>query len=91
MNTPFLFFKETGIVEESCWPYSSGSGKVEYCRFSCKNGARWKTYKIKAFRTFPGMVMIKQELFQNGPMNTGFDVYSDFMNYKVIFIFFTFF
>ena len=82
MATTWQFFQNTGLVEEACFPYTSGGGKVEACRTTCVNGAAWKTYKVSSYAPYTNPTAIKNELYANGPLHTGFIVYSDFMNYK---------
>ena len=81
LNT-WNYYAKTGIVKESCFPYSSRGGTVEKCVTKCKNGAAWKKYKAKNVKAIAGENAIKTELINNGPVHTGFTVYQDFMNYK---------
>ena len=81
-QSTWAFFQKEGIVEEQCFPYSSGQGKVEACITQCKNGDPWKPYKVSSYSTFSNINAIKEELSKNGPIHTGFQCYSDFMNYK---------
>ena len=78
------YLTNTGAVEDSCFPYSSADGKVPSCAKSCANGADFKKYKCKKNSVVQGKNVnaIKAEILKNGPMETGFTVYEDFMNYK---------
>ena len=38
-------------------------------------------YKAKSYYTFTSVSMIKLEIYTNGPIETGFMVYQDFMSY----------
>jgi cathepsin B len=72
-----------GVVEDSCKPYRSGDGKTRKCEKSCED----KTQEYKKYHnTFPKnpktIEAIKREIMENGPVETGFEVYSDFMTYK---------
>jgi len=65
-------------------PYTSGKGTVAACPSKCTGSGTWAKYKCKAgsvvtARTISG---IQNEIQANGPMETSFNVYSDFMNYK---------
>lgn len=81
-QSTWAYFQKTGIVEEKCWPYSSAGGSVEPCRNTCKNGDEWKPFKVSGYTSFTNEMAIKNDLVENGPIHTGFQCYSDFMNYK---------
>ena len=76
------YLEEVGVVEEECFPYSSGEGDVEDCITKCKNGAEWKKYKTDGFDNFDDADDIKSDVALNGPLETQFQVYADFMSYK---------
>ena len=76
------YYKTTGLVDDDCFPYSSGEGDVEDCITECKNGAPWKKYKISEYSSYGKADKIKKEITANGPVETGFNVYADFMSYK---------
>eukprot|EP01017_Pseudomicrothorax_dubius_P000534 TRINITY_DN0_c205_g1_i5.p1 TRINITY_DN0_c205_g1~~TRINITY_DN0_c205_g1_i5.p1 ORF type:complete len:189 (-),score=53.17 TRINITY_DN0_c205_g1_i5:48-614(-) len=76
------YLARKGIVTESCWPYSSQSGNVESCRKSCKSSDQWVKYKAKNVRAFDSTDDIKLDILTNGPVETGFEVYQDFLSYK---------
>lgn len=78
----WAYYKSTGLVLDSCFPYTSGSGSVESCITECKDGSEWKKYKVSTYSSFKGVSAIKQEIYTNGPVQTGFTVYNDFMSYK---------
>ena len=64
-------------------PYTSGAGKVETCPSKCADGSTFKRYKCKDDSVVVARTpnAIKTELFNNGPMDTHFTVYLDFMSY----------
>jgi cathepsin B len=71
-----------GAVTSSCFPYSAGSGYIEPCRTACKNSlVIWRRYRASSYRRFAYISEIRNELFEYGPIETGFLVYLDFMNY----------
>lgn len=77
------YLQKTGIVSDSCYPYTAGSGSAPKCNTStCADGAKPKKYKCKD-RVHPKSVSdIKKELATNGPMEGAFTVYEDFFSYK---------
>ncbi len=73
---------DVGAVTSSCFPYSAGYGYVEACRTTCKNSlVIWRKYRASSYRRFTYISEIRNELFNYGPVETGFLVYLDFMNY----------
>ena len=83
-----------GSFTEECFPYSSGNGKVEACRFTCDDGSfpdRYHRYFGKnifqishANKTeeeyYQDLSMIIVQLRNKGPVVTGIDVYEDLEN-----------
>jgi len=84
LNKAWNYLATTGIVSETCFPYTSDKGAVPNCPRSCTGSGTWTKYKcdsnsVVTARTITG---IQNEIYANGPMETSFNVYSDFMNYK---------
>ena len=75
------YLSTKGCVKESCFPYSAGNGRVERCISECKNGEPWKKYFTDGYDNYHNAEDIKRDLV-NGPLETQFTVYSDFMNYR---------
>jgi len=82
------YLVNTGIVTDTCYPYTSINsttsatcGKASTCTAT---GQTWKPYKCLANTiVFPSTeATIKAEIMANGPVETGYLVYDDFMNYK---------
>jgi C1A family cysteine protease len=75
------YIKSTGLPPESCYPYTAADGT---CSVTCSN---WQTsaYRISGYSyvatTSPTVDAIKNALSTYGPVNTQFDVYSDFFYY----------
>jgi len=84
----WVFLKYFGIVSDACKPYTSGTGEVEKCNlFSHKcngEGQVYKKYKAAKLPTIMANQIdkIKRSLVEEGPVETGFMVYKDFMDYK---------
>ncbi len=84
ITEPFQWIIRVGIVTATCFPYVSGNGQVPACITACKNGESFTKYKCK-----PGSIVEansvseeQKELYENGPVDTGFNVYADFKLYK---------
>lgn len=73
-----------GVPTEECQPYTSGtSGEAWGCSYQCAN----KSVDNSRFRCkYPWINFtssgIKAEIMKNGPVETGFTVYEDFISYK---------
>jgi cathepsin B len=80
------YLTNTGIVTDTCFPYSSGSGTVPHCPHGqCQDTSEdYVKYKCTAGSIVEATTPdeIKSEIYAHGPMETAFDVYEDFMNYK---------
>ena len=76
------YLSETGVVTESCYPYESSSGEVPPCRDSCVNEEPWIKYKSTKYKEYTTPDAIKDIVYKTGPIQTGFTVYSDFMQYE---------
>lgn len=85
LNKAWDYLEKTGVVADSCFNYTAGNGTAPQCiTNTCTDpSVTFKKYKCQAKsvveETTPNG--IKQEIFTNGPMETAFDVYEDFMHY----------
>ncbi|KAF0982801.1 hypothetical protein FDP41_010780 [Naegleria fowleri] len=88
----WMYLEHTGIVPDSCMPYVSGNGVAPSCPKYC-NGTNidinTQKYKAKTWYEVGSIAgffikeeKIMNELITNGPVQTGFSVYQDFMSYK---------
>jgi len=81
------YLEKSGIVEEKCFPYISGDGQnIPQCQNNvCADGKETFT-KFRAVigssKPLTCAAQIKLDLYKNGPIQTGFIVYEDFMHYK---------
>lgn len=86
LSTSWMYLRLFGIVSDDCKPYTSAAGKVEWCpltKSACTNqSATYKKYKAKNFYYLSTIEKIKRNIMEKGPIETGFSVYSDFINYK---------
>ncbi len=86
LTASWLYLRLFGIVTDECKPYTSGNGKVESCpllKSKCTNeNAEYRKYKAKNFYYLPSINQMKENIMTKGPIETGFEVYDDFLNYK---------
>jgi len=80
---PWLYWVNTGIVSESCYPLNTTS--VD-CANKCTGNPTldWNKDKRKGKSNYSisGEENMKTDLYQNGPFQAVFAVYSDFLEYK---------
>ncbi len=86
------YMKHTGVVSDKCLPYVSGGGDVPKCPSTCNDGSSFAAdkKKISDYHHVGGgiihfgdrSVKIQEELVKNGPIQTGFQVYRDFLSYS---------
>lgn len=83
LDREWYSLEDEGTVADSCWPYVSGNGSVPSCRTTCVDGSAMKKYKSQSnsLVELSDVQSIQVELMTNGPVETGFTVYSDFFNY----------
>ncbi len=79
---PYNFITTYGVLPETCFPYTSGSGSVPPCSEKCSNWEDLIT-EIDAWHTVANDVSsIKNALIQKGPLVAGMTVYDDFFEYS---------
>ncbi len=72
----------SGLVSDTCYPYTSGKGASGSCSKTCTGKGTWAPSYATKHHTYTTVDDIKQEVYTNGPIQAGFTVYEDFMNYK---------
>jgi len=76
------YLSDSGIVTDKCFPYGAQAGTPPQCVSKCEDGEAWKKYKAKNAAQITGVDNIKKEIYTNGPVEAGFNVYKSFMSYK---------
>jgi len=78
------YLQKTGIVPDSCMPYTAGSGTAPKCVQTCADGETWSAAKVRAAKAYAinGVENMQREIMTNGPIQVAFLVYSSFMSYK---------
>jgi len=81
---PYPFPSCDHHVPNSKNPCPSNEYPTPKCPNKCKNGKNWNTEKHMGSKSFSvsGENGIMQEIFTNGPVETAFSVYQDFLTYK---------
>jgi cathepsin B len=82
------YLASTGTTSDQCFPYASGNGTAPECITQCADGSPLKMYQAKSAYSVSGIfpfgrvAKIQTEIMNHGPVETGFQVYQDFINYK---------
>ncbi|CAH1271242.1 CTSB [Branchiostoma lanceolatum] len=79
------FLQTKGTVTNGCMPYASQKGQVPSCSSTCIPGSTDGFGKYKAresYRIHNDVKQIQMDIMTNGPVETAFTVYKDFMQYS---------
>jgi len=82
LSRAWEYLQQTGIVTDTCFPYTAGSGTAPTCATKCVNSESFKRTKAKSAYAINGVVNMQKEIFTNGPIQVAFLVYKSFMSYK---------
>lgn len=82
LQNAWNYLKHTGIVTDSCFPYTAGKGTAPACISKCKDSESFTRYKSTDAYQLHGVENIQKEIMTSGPVEASFKVYSDFMKYK---------
>jgi cathepsin B len=81
----WAYMEKSGIVSDACFPYVFGGGLTKPCAIEdgkCTDGSAAKKYFAKEIKEFKSIAEIKKDIFNNGPVETYFTVYYDFLSYS---------
>lgn len=83
LPTAWNYIKDTGIVSDSCLPYTAGGGSAPSCPNQCVDGESWSASKVKAKSVYAvqGILNMQKEIMTNGPIQVAYIVYKSFMSY----------
>jgi len=76
------YLTNTGIVTDSCFPYTAGAGNAPKCQAKCVDSESYTKTKAKTAYAIKGAENMQKEIMTNGPVQVAFKVYSSFMSYK---------
>jgi cathepsin B len=82
LDTEWNYLVNTGIVSDSCFPYTAGTGVAAQCQAKCSDSEAWTKYKAADSFHLTTVTDIQAELMKNGPLQAAFMVKRSFMNYK---------
>jgi cathepsin B len=75
------YISNVGLVADTCFPYSAGSGNAPACQTTCSDGSAWTVYtstNVQALSIPDGQTA----MMTTGPIETAFNVYDDFFSYS---------
>ena len=83
LNVAWNFMHSTGVVEDTCYPYTSGSaGETGSCASSCTGSGSWTTHHSASTSTTSSVSKTQTAIMTSGPVEAAFTVYQDFMSYS---------
>jgi len=82
LTTAWMYMKYTGLVKDSCFPYTAGAGEPAKCVSKCVDGEEFTKYKAKNFASLRTVADMQANIMEFGPIQAGFSVYKSFMSYK---------
>lgn len=83
LNKAWAFMQTNGVMTEECFPYTSGTTKVDGpCKTTCADGSQPHLYHADRYSMTSDTRSTMQQIQQNGPVEAAFTVYQDFMSYK---------
>lgn len=72
-------FMRQGVPTNTCVSYKAVDGT---CPTTCDDGSALEKYKVGRTMAYKGPKAIMAAIISGGPVETGFDVYEDFMSYS---------
>jgi len=82
LNQAWKYLTNTGIVTDSCFPYTAGNGNAPKCEAKCVDSESFTKTKAKNSYAIQGVTNMQKEIMTNGPIQVAFMVYRSFMSYK---------
>lgn len=76
------YMKNTGLVSDTCFPYTAGQGKAAACATKCVDSESFTKTKAKNSYAIKGVANMQKEIMTNGPIQVAFNVFKSFMTYK---------
>jgi len=76
------YLTSTGIVTDTCMPYTAGGGHAPKCTATCADQESFTRFKAQNSYAIKGPKHMQKELVQHGPIQVGFVVYTSFMSYR---------
>jgi len=82
LDHAWKYLTDTGIVTDTCFPYSAGSGKAATCVATCVDSQPFAKTKAKSMYAIKGAANMQKDVMMSGPIQIAFKVYQSFMLYR---------
>eukprot|EP00217_Crustomastix_stigmatica_P000310 CAMPEP_0183820322 /NCGR_PEP_ID=MMETSP0803_2-20130417/64584_1 /TAXON_ID=195967 /ORGANISM="Crustomastix stigmata, Strain CCMP3273" /LENGTH=324 /DNA_ID=CAMNT_0026065219 /DNA_START=32 /DNA_END=1006 /DNA_ORIENTATION=+ len=82
LDNAWQYLKSTGIVTDTCFPYTAGTGVAPTCETSCVDSEPFKKYKASDAFRLTTVEDIQKAIMTDGPVEAGFMVHKSFMSYQ---------
>merc|ERR1711972_938033 len=76
------YLENTGLLTDTCFPYTAGSGKAPACEKKCVDSESFTRTKAASGYAINGVANMQKEIMTNGPIQVAFNVFKSFMTYK---------
>jgi len=80
----WTYMKNTGLVTDTCFPYTAGNGTAPSCRTKCVGlfPAPFTRSKASSAYSIQGVENMQKDIMTHGPIQVAFMVYKSFMSYQ---------
>lgn len=82
LSHAWKYLSETGIVTDSCMPYTAGGGLAPECPSTCVDSESFVRTKAESAYAINGVINMQKDMMMHGPIQVGFQVYGSFMSYR---------
>jgi cathepsin B len=82
LDSAWQYMENTGLVTDSCFPYTAGAGNAPACATQCVDSESFTKTKAKSAYAINGATNMQKDIMTNGPIQVAFKVYKSFMTYN---------
>jgi len=82
LSRAWTYLTSTGLVTDTCFPYTAGMGRPAKCAQQCVDSESFTRTKASSSYAIKGPIHMAREIMQHGPIQVGFVVYRSFMSYS---------
>jgi len=82
LDQAWKYLTQTGIVTDSCMPYSAGNGDAPSCATTCMDSESFQRTKAKSAYAISGVNNMQKDIMMHGPIQAAFMVFKSFMSYQ---------
>merc|ERR1712241_1561991 len=82
LSTAWNYLTSTGIVTDSCFPYTAGGGDAPSCITECVDSESFVRTRATGSYAINGAINMQKDIMTHGPIQVGFKVYRSFQVYR---------